>query len=348
MRFKASIQNANTFAKLTASLASLGPVAWVRLNEDEVRFTIIPEQGTQVWAVLAITFEQDAIFDDDYNIQSAADNVINLEVPLSPLQRALKSALTATSASIRLTKKDNIPVLSLTIVTSPLGSGTHGALGSGGPSDSYGFGEASLEMQDGRERDTIVTQDVPVRVLNPSNVEGIHEPRCREPDVHILLPPLMQLKSISDRFTRLALAAKASGTGSGGSGPRLEMAANMHGCLKLSIRTDAMNISSVWTGLSNPELDPSHIEGGEEGIRQHPSTKMKKLGSADGRSEEGWATVRIDGRDWSKVMSVGRLCGKVIACFSDEHALILYVYLPNDEDGREDSVLTYYVSSYSE
>lgn len=213
-------------------------------------------------------------------------------------------------------------MLSLTIVTSPLGSGAHGALGSGGPSDSYGFGEASLEMQDGRERDTIVTQDVPVRVLNPSNVEGIHEPRCREPDVHILLPPLMQLKSISDRFTRLALAAKASGTGSGGAGPRLEMAANMHGCLKLSIRTDAMNISSVWTGLSNPELDPSHIEGGEEGIRQHPSTKMKKLGRADGRSEEGWATVRIDGRDWSKVMSVGRLCGKVIACETSQSMLL--------------------------
>jgi hypothetical protein len=37
-------------AEFVASLASLGPVAWVRLNEDEVRFTIIPEQGTQVWA----------------------------------------------------------------------------------------------------------------------------------------------------------------------------------------------------------------------------------------------------------------------------------------------------------
>lgn len=66
MRFKAAIQNINTFTSMsdahvfttpslrvpefTASLASLGPVAWVRLNENEVRFTIIPEQGTQVWA----------------------------------------------------------------------------------------------------------------------------------------------------------------------------------------------------------------------------------------------------------------------------------------------------------
>jgi HUS1 checkpoint protein len=50
MRFKASIQNITTFTKLTASLNSLGPLAWVKLSEDQVCFTIIPEQGTQVWA----------------------------------------------------------------------------------------------------------------------------------------------------------------------------------------------------------------------------------------------------------------------------------------------------------
>lgn len=78
----------------------------------------------------------------------------------------------------------------------------------------------------------------------------------------------------------------------------------------MSISTDAMSISSVWTDLSNPELDPSQVAG----IAEHPSTRMKQLGSADGRSEEGWASVRIDGRDWGKVMSVGRLGGRVIAC----------------------------------
>jgi hypothetical protein len=44
---------------------------------------------------------------------------------------------------------------------------------------------------------------------------------------------------------------------------RLEVAANMHGCLKMSIRSDAMSISSVWTDLNNPELDPGHVTGGE-------------------------------------------------------------------------------------
>jgi HUS1 checkpoint protein len=211
--------------------------------------------------------------------------------------------------------------LSLTIINSSLSSTPYTAFGA---STQFNNGvnqedrEASIDFTgSGRERETIITQDLPVRVLSASNVEGIHEPRCREPDVHITLPSLMQLKSISDRFTKLALASRPNGMTT--VGPRLELAANMHGCLKISIKTDAMNISSVWTGLSNPELDPGHVEGGEEGIREHPSTRMKALGTADGRSDEGWAKVRIDGRDWGKVMSVGRLGGRVIACKSHPH-----------------------------
>jgi HUS1 checkpoint protein len=81
----------------------------------------------------------------------------------------------------------------------------------------------------------------------------------------------------------------------------------MHGSLKLSISTDALNISSLWTGLNNPELDPGQIGEGED-IDDHPSARLKAAGP------DAWATVRIDGRDWGKVLSVGRLGGRVIAC----------------------------------
>jgi HUS1 checkpoint protein len=202
-----------------------------------------------------------------------------------------------------------MPVLALTIVTTTA-SNTYSAFPTTGLNDD-GFSTESAFV--GGNRETIVTQEIPVRVLAPDVVAGLHEPQCREPDVHIILPPLMQLKSISDRFTKLALA-DIKGGASASSRTRLEVAANMHGCLKMSIRTDAMNISSVWTDLTNPELDPGQISGGENGIAEHPSTRMKQLGTADGRSEEGWASVRIDGRDWGKVMSVGRLGGRVIAC----------------------------------
>lgn len=346
MRFKASIQNIHTFTKFTASLASLGHIAWVRLDEKDVRFTVIPEQGTQVWSVLSI----DTIF-DEYTIQSAAaSNTINLEVPLAALQRALKSAQNAIAANIRLTKKDNIPLLSLTITTQPMNSSVSAANGQSSSSQDgvNGFGTAGATTGESvdffgprHDRETLVTQDVPVRVLAPASVEGLHEPRCREPDVHIVLPNLMQLKGVSDRFTKLAMSTKSSARGfSGAAGPKLELSGNMHGCLRLALNTDAMGIKSLWTGLENPELDPSQVADGEAGLANHPSTRMKELGDSSGQSEEGWATVRVDGKDWGRVLSVGRLGGRVIACFCHDHALILYVFLNSDEPGGGESVLT--------
>jgi HUS1 checkpoint protein len=252
---------------------------------------------------------------EDYTIQSAApNNTINLELPLPPLHRALKSAINATSASIRLTKKDGVPVLSLTITTHMVNNG-NSASGFLNPAnvDPFGdnaFREESLDANMGRDREAIVTQDIPIRILTADSVEGIHEPRVREPNAHIVLPSLIQLKAISDRFTKLAVATSYGGTrggaGSTTSVPKLELAANMHGSLKLSISNDALNISSVWTGLTNPELDPRQIEGDDpEG---HPSARLRAAGP------DAWSTVRIDGRDWGKVLSVGRLGGRVVAC----------------------------------
>ena len=164
--------------------------------------------------------------------------------------------------------------------------------------------------------------------------------------MHILLPPLLQLKSISERFTRLALAATRAAAG-----PKLEIAANMHGELRVACKTDAMKIESRWSGLSNPELDPGQVEGGEAGVRAHPSTRMRGV-----VGEEGWAVVRVEGRDWGRVLGVGRMGGRVVACllrhslpgtkadvtagFCHEQALILYVYLPSEDDGGDESVLT--------
>lgn len=362
MRFNAQITNISTFTKFAASLSTLGHIAWLRLDSTDIRFTVIP--GTQVWSVLAI----DSIF-ETYNIQSAAEgNAINLEVPLAPLQRALKSAQNAIAASIRLTKKDGMPLLSLTITTMamshapPPSSAGYGGNARNSREPSYapsnypnGNGNASsFNPEDfheeaitfnGPDRETLITQDIPIRVLAPASIEGLHEPRCREPDVHIVLPNLIQLKSISDRFTRLATSAgseqKFSTRGgfasANSSGPKLELSANMHGCLRLSLAHSALHISSLWTGLENPELDPAQATAS---LDEHPSTRMKALGDSMGRGEEGWATVRIEGKDWGKVLSVGRLGGRVIACFCHDHALILYVFLEPDGPGGGESVLT--------
>jgi len=38
------------FLGLTASLSSLGKDVWLQLNNEQLRFTVVPEQGSQVWA----------------------------------------------------------------------------------------------------------------------------------------------------------------------------------------------------------------------------------------------------------------------------------------------------------
>jgi HUS1 checkpoint protein len=283
-----------------------------------------------------------AVLFEAYHIQSQeASNTINLELPLAPLLAALKSALQSSEASLRLTKRDGIPVLSMTIHTTT----ETGANGSGGNSfgdvdtrsraTSVSYNEdANLEAYSpqplelaevarlGKEK--VVTQDIPVRVLHPETVEQLMQPKVREPDVHVQLPPLLHLKAVSDRFTRLAAAGRAS--------PKLELQANMHGGLRLRVRADGLDLCSEWSGLENPDLDPAQLD---MPIAEHPSTAFREAGP--GR----WASVRVDAKDWSRVLSVGRLEGRVIACFADEHALILYVYVPHfDDASAEDSVVT--------
>ena len=267
----------------------------------------------------------DFIF-ENYHIQSAeSSNTINLELPLQPLHRALKSALNSLSASLRLTKKDGLPILSMTITTTTAASGSTAPKPTDDPfaSDEDFHVETSLR----REHEKIITQDIPIRVLHPETVETIMQPKVREPDVHIQLPPLLQLKAISDRFTKLALASPTASKA-----PKLELSANMHGSLRLRIATESTDICSVWSDLENPELDPSQLD---RPVEEHPSTRFREDGP------DRWATVRVDGKDWSRVLSVGRLEGRVIACFADDHALILYVYVPQyDDASAEDSVVT--------
>lgn len=48
------------YIEFTASLSSLGKICWMRLEDEVVRFTIIPDQGTQVWAQLPIVCALDS------------------------------------------------------------------------------------------------------------------------------------------------------------------------------------------------------------------------------------------------------------------------------------------------
>ncbi|KAJ5139366.1 uncharacterized protein N7515_004214 [Penicillium bovifimosum] len=370
MRFRTQLKDSRTFSKLTASLSSLGKVCWMRLEYEVVRFTIIPDQGTQVWASIPVS----TIFDETtYELESNSD-AINIEVNISVLNRALRSSWGSTHTQLRLTKKDRTPLLALTVLSSEW---TDGNMALATNNDQNGVnnrpnsatGDTTGERGP-RERQTCITQEVPIKILHEAAVEGLHEPHCPDPEVHIILPNLAQLKSISDRFTKLAstdtksrqpgvMALDAPGmhsasfNGSGAStaattlstntSPKLELSANMHGSLRLAIATDELRIASVWSDLVNPPLDPEQMS--QEQISQLPSEQNRMREAREG-DESGWAKVRIDGKDWSRVLSIGRLSPKVVACFINEMALVLYVYLPSTQDGAE-SCLTYYINSFT-
>ena len=239
----------------------------------------------------------------------------------------MRSATNAHAASIRLTKKDNTPLLSLTVIINNLGpsrpptSITTAALGfDGAPVPAVANANDSFEEPNGsalfsRERETVITQDIPVMVLAAATVASIHEPQCPQPDVHIMLPPLLQLKAISERFTKLALSTSPAAARGGrasdapASQSRLILSANAHGVFRIGVETSALKIESKWEGLTNPELDPEQVEGGEEGVRGHASTRMREK-----EGDEAWSVVRVEGRDWGRVLGVGRMGGRVIAC----------------------------------
>ncbi|KAI5803093.1 checkpoint protein Hus1/Mec3 [Geopyxis carbonaria] len=293
MRFKTSIRSINTFIKLTASLSSVHRLTWLRLSPDTLRFVIhTPSSSTQVWATIPV----DTLF-HDYRISSAAGNIINLEVPLAPLHRALRSCAAAVDAVLRLTKRqsDGIPVLCLTITTGSAGGGV-------------GL--------------TLITQEVPVRVLSAAMVDGIEEPQAPDPDVHIWLPSLAQLRGIAERFIKLGAIAGGAPEAS-----RIMLGANLEGGFRMRLEgaSETVAVESVWRGLQNPVLE------GEV--------------AASPRDPGAWAEVRMDGREWVKVLKVGQLAKRVVAAVCEDRALVLYVFL--NEEGEEDTILTYYMSSFS-
>lgn len=361
MRLKSRLKQPAVLEKICASLNSLNQIAWFRFADTDVQISIIPDGSIQCWSKLQLE-----PFFDKYICQSAAEgNAINLQVSLHALSRALRSAtINATDVWIKLTKKDNVPMLSLTIHTSTY---TDVVVKAKPISDEFGdfdvdfdlndpaFGGAGVDMQQARE--TIITQDVPVKVLHPADVGGLHEPNLREPDVHIYFPPLLQVKNITDKFLRLAAVTTESNSRK--KGPRFELKANMHGSMKIGLKTNAMAITSSWNDLTNPELDSNFVEGGEEAVRDHPTARMRELGGPDGQNEAGWAKVNIESKEFAKVLSVGRVSERIVGCIIDGTALIMYCWV-GEED--EESCLTvslsalplfttnlpkYYITSYS-
>ena len=142
--------------------------------------------------------------------------------------------------------------------------------------------------------------------------------------MHIYLPSLQSIRGIADRFNRLSSFSSEP--------HRLVLAANMNAEFKMALRGGEVSVESKWQELQNPVL--ADVESRES----HPSTVRDRM---------SFAEVRVDGREWAKVLKVGVLAKRVVACICDGVAIILYVFLTEEADS-DPTVVTYYMNSIAE
>ncbi|KAJ7175843.1 checkpoint protein Hus1/Mec3 [Mycena filopes] len=172
MRFRASIENADTFFRIIQAIEKLQKKCIIKFSEDVMCIICNSEAnegGIQVWSQIKV----DSLF-TSYRIQSNASNVITMALSSEALLATLKSASTSSKSAyeteeivMKLAKKNDQAVLSFEI------SGT---------------------TRQGRK--VRVAHDVKIEVMKPADVANLKEPMCPEPDVHIILPP--GLRPMSD------------------------------------------------------------------------------------------------------------------------------------------------------
>lgn len=88
-----------------------------------------------------------------------------------------------------------------------------------------------------------VTQDIIVRVLKPTDLALLQEPLCPEPEVHILLPSLAQIKSVTDKLGKLA--------------PVCTVRANRGGEFRIGAESAHGTVETEWRNLKHPEMSTS-------------------------------------------------------------------------------------------
>ncbi|KAJ1660625.1 Methionine aminopeptidase 2, partial [Coemansia sp. RSA 25] len=141
----------------------LSKSAILKLTPSKLHIIVITDMdsGLQLWSDIAV----DALF-GEYQIESIHNNEIYLEFNIDNLQRALRSTQGgALGVTLKLTKKQGLPVLSLTI-----------------------------RSQSVTGREVSLCQDVPVRMLTPAQMDAIREPMVPDGQVHIMMPPLNNVR----------------------------------------------------------------------------------------------------------------------------------------------------------
>ncbi|KAJ2466679.1 Checkpoint protein hus1 [Coemansia sp. RSA 2322] len=264
MRFRTLVTNSNLLLRVVQSIDKLTKSAILKFTPSKLHIIVITDMdsGLQLWSDIAVG----ALF-SEYQIESNHNDEIYLEFAIDNLQRALRSTQGALGVTLKLAKKQGLPVLSLVI-----------------------------RNQSTTGRELTLCQDVPVRMLTALQMEAIREPMVPDGQVHIMMPPLNNVRSIAERMK--------------GMGDRVAVSANKEGEMTIRVANDLTDITTYFRGLETLAYDNT----------QEPS--------ADERPSSEFYTAVVDMKNFLRFLQSYHVAPKnIVCCIVEQHAVMFYVYI---------------------
>ncbi|KAG0029158.1 hypothetical protein BGZ81_002941 [Podila clonocystis] len=296
MRLRAKLNRNLLFFKIAQAVEKIGKSVYIKFSPGFVAFGAIHSLGDsdqggggaiQCWSRVPI----DSVF-IEYKVESTADNEIYVEMKTEDITLASKSSANASAIVMRMTGKSSEANMTFVITN---------------------------EDHLGNSRE--ITQNVPIiKILSAegaSNTSAFDEPMMPTPEVHIMLPPLEQLKHVTASYKSAAdfivISANLRGvmtfTTSDGihqfnSGfpansvndeDEENLVATRYGI------AEKAELETRFSGLFNPSLSDQTLadenaEGGENEQEEHPHLERLR-----NRPQE-MASVLVRGTDLQKVL----------------------------------------------
>ncbi|KZT51986.1 cell cycle checkpoint [Calocera cornea HHB12733] len=286
MKFRAAIQNVKHFHQVVQSVEKVAKKCILRLSPESIEIICADgnEEGIQVWSKI----KEDNFF-LDYRVQSNAANTICAEIVTDALVQVLRDLATTGKVETRET-------------VMKLAKQKQDAV----------FTFETRDHDSNWAKGLSVAHHVKVTIVRPAEMEKVREPLCPDPDVHIVTPPLKEMRVVLDRLKVYS--------------SRIRFSANHSGELTLSAETeDGDVLKTTWTNLVHPTIDAGEDAPPRE--QPEPGQHFSALMSA---------------ASLLKFMNTAVITPTTcIACICENHCLIMYVYIGEVSD--QNGILTFYL-----
>ncbi|KAL7413406.1 cell cycle checkpoint [Mrakia frigida] len=295
MRFRASVSEVSTFVQIVKSVSRLSQKCIMRFGEEKMHLIChdATEGGVQVWSQVKVTTLFTA-----YRIESNQNNEIHLSTSISDLLSVLNSASAMQGKGEVVVKLAKRPV------------------GEQGHLKPVLIWEIGGDTKRGRPPRLI--HEHHIKVLKPNEIELLREPLCPEPDIHILLPPLATVRTVTEHLAKLS--------------PHLTISANMGGKLTFKAgqnEAKGVEVETEWGGLKVPSVVNSSGDGSQQ---QQPE-----------RSEDPshFFSTQVSVKSLLRFLHAHSIMGSTVACICEGHSLIMYLYIGEHEE--HGGVLTFFI-----